>query len=108
MTDFFLEELIDMVTEKMYEKLAALVVKKGVNVQKDQPVIIRARVQDADFVKKVARYAYEAGAKSVEVEWRESDLSKMAYTYESAETLSEVPQWKYDRTKHQHDGKLGG
>lgn len=104
MTDFFLEELIDMVTEKMYEKLAALVVKKGVNVQKDQPVIIRARVQDADFVKKVARYAYEAGAKSVEVEWRESDLSKMAYTYESAETLSEVPQWKYDRTKHQHDG----
>ena len=26
-----------MVTEKMYDKLAQLVVRKGVNVQKDQP-----------------------------------------------------------------------
>ena len=31
-----------MVSEKMYDKLAELVVKKGVNVQKDQPVIIKA------------------------------------------------------------------
>ena len=33
-----------MVTEKMYDKLAQLVVRKGVNVQKDQPVVIRAHV----------------------------------------------------------------
>ena len=31
-----------MVTEKMYDKLAQLVVRKGVNVQKDQPMVIRA------------------------------------------------------------------
>ena len=30
-----------MVSEKMYDKLANLVVIKGVNVQKDQPVVIR-------------------------------------------------------------------
>ena len=29
-----------MVTEKMYDKLAQLVVRKGANVQKDQPLII--------------------------------------------------------------------
>ena len=37
-----------MVTEKMYEKLAQLVVRKGVNVQKDQPLIIRQRAAKPD------------------------------------------------------------
>ena len=92
-----------MVTEKMYDKLAQLVVRKGVNVQKDQPVVIRAHVQDAAFVKKVAKCAYEAGAKSVSVEWHDSELTRMAYRYESKEVLSEVPQWRYDKTKAQHD-----
>ena len=67
-----------MVSEKLYEKMAELVVKKGVNVQKDQPVIINANVHDLEFVKKVVRYAYEAGAKYVTVNWRDTDLDKMA------------------------------
>ena len=93
-----------MVTEKMYDKLAELVVKKGVNVQKDQPVIINSSVQNVSFVRKVARYAYEAGARYVQVEWRDTDLTKMSYQYGTKEVLSEVPQWMYDKTKYQHDG----
>ena len=93
-----------MVTEKMYDKLAELVVKKGANVQKDQPVVIRANVQDAAFVKKVVKRAYEAGARYVSVEWHDDDLTKMSYQYESIEVLSEIPQWRYDKTKYQHDG----
>ena len=93
-----------MVTEKMYDKLAELVVKKGANVQKDQPVVIRAGVQDAAFVKKVVKRAYEAGARYVSVEWHDDDLTKMSYQYESIEVLSEIPQWRYDKTKYQHDG----
>ena len=93
-----------MVTEKMYDKLAELVVKKGANVQKDQPVVIRANVQDAAFVKKVVKRAYEAGARYVSVEWHDDDLTKMSYQYESVEVLSEIPQWRYDKTKYQHDG----
>ena len=93
-----------MVTEKMYDKLARLVVRKGVNVQKDQPVIVRASVNNADFVRKVVREAYEAGARYVSVEWRDTEISKMAYDYETVETLSEVPQWQYDRMKYQQDG----
>ena len=85
-----------MVTEKMYDKLAQLVVRKGVNVQKDQPV-------DAAFVRKIVKCAYEAGARYVSVEWHDSDLTRMAYEYESKEVLSQVPQWKYDKTKAQHD-----
>ena len=88
----------------MYYKLAELVVKKGANVQKDQPVVIRANVQDAAFVKKVVKRAYEAGARYVSVEWHDDDLTKMSYQYESIEVLSEIPQWRYDKTKYQHDG----
>ncbi len=93
-----------MVSENMYNKLAELVVKKGANVQKDQPVIIKAHVQDASFVKKVVRCAYEAGARYVSVEWHDSEISKMAYQYQTKEVLSEVPQWQYDKTRYQHDG----
>ena len=93
-----------MVTEKMYDKLAELLVKKGVNVQKDQPVIINASVRDADFVEKVVRYAYEAGAKYVSVDWGDSKISKLAYQYQSMETLSEIPQHMYDKRKYQQDG----
>ena len=93
-----------MVSDKMYDKLAELVVKKGANVQKDQPVIINAHVQDAAFVKMVAKCAYEAGARYVSVEWHDNDLTLMAYQYQTVEVLSEIPQWKYDKTKYQHDG----
>ena len=92
-----------MVSEKMYDKLAKLAVVKGANVQKDQPVIINASIRDADFVRKVARYAYEAGAKYVNVEWRDIELTKLGYEFMSNETLSEVPQWQYDKTKYHHD-----
>jgi aminopeptidase len=93
-----------MVTEKMYDKFAELVVKKGVNVQKDQPVVINAAIRDAEFVKKVVKNAYEAGARYVSVEWRDSDITKMGYQYMSNETLSEIPQWQYDKRKYQQDG----
>ena len=93
-----------MVSEKMYDKLAELVVKKGVNVQKDQPVIIKASVWDAAFVRKVVKCAYEAGARYVSVQWHDIDLTRMAYQYETDEVLSEVPQWQYDRMKYQNDG----
>ena len=92
-----------MVSEKMYDKLAELVVKKGANVQPNQPLVINSHVQNAAFVRKVAKYAYEAGARSVSVEWHDTELTKMAYEYETKEVLSEVPQWKYDKTKEQHD-----
>ena len=90
-----------MVTEKMYDKLAQLVVRKGVNVQKDQPVVIRAHVQDAAFVKKIVKCAYEAGARYVSVEWHDSDLTKMAYEYESKEVLSQGswPAWTARRSR---------
>ena len=92
-----------MVSKNMYDKLAKLVVRKGVNVQKGQPVLINASVRDAAFVRQVAYYAYEAGAEYVSVDWRDTELTKLGYRYMSNETLSEIPQWQYDKTKYHQD-----
>ena len=82
-----------------YEKLAKLAVRKGVNVQKDQPVVISACVRDAAFVRLLVKEAYEAGARYVEVNWNDVELTRLDYTYQSLETLQDVPQWLYDRRR---------
>ena len=92
-----------MVTPKMYEKLARLAVRKGVNVQKDQPLVIRASVRDYAFVRLVVKEAYEAGAKSVSVNWADQEISKMGFTYESEETLAEIPDWIHEQTKSRQE-----
>ena len=93
-----------MVTKEMYEKLADLAIHKGVNIQKDQPLIIGAAIRDAEFAKMCAKKAYEAGAKYVTVKWDDQDLTRMHYQYQSIETLQEVPEWLHDRGLYEQAG----
>ena len=51
--------------ERNIEKYAELAVKVGVNIQKGQVLNINADISSADFVREIAKKAYEAGAKSV-------------------------------------------
>ena len=95
----------NMVTEKMYEKLAELAVVKGVNLQEGQPLFVRANLREKDLVKKIVKIAYEHGAKYVSIDWRDEDLQRMNYEYQSIETLTDIPQWQYDRTKRFQDEK---
>lgn len=92
-----------MLPQILYEKLARLAVRKGVNVQKDQPLVISANIRDAAFVRMCVKEAYEAGAKEVSVEWRDEEITRMDYTYQSMETLQEVPQWLFDKRKTRND-----
>ena len=91
--------------EKILRKYAELAVREGVNVQKGQPLIINASVRDWQFVEYCVEYAYKAGAKSVDVKWGDENVSHMHYEYQSAETLSEVPDWRVERTRYEHANK---
>ena len=54
-----------MVTEKMYDKLAELLVKKGANVQKGQPVVINAYAKfagDNSAMERAAKAREKSGA----------------------------------------------
>ncbi|MCD8143835.1 MAG: aminopeptidase [Oscillospiraceae bacterium] len=80
--------------QKMLEKYAHLLVHAGLNVQKDQEVIISASVEQYPFVELLTKTCYEAGAKEVRVEWSFAKKRLLDYTYASAETLGQVKPWE--------------
>ena len=65
----------------MIKKYAELIVKKGLNVQKGQEVVVTASVESAELVREVAKVAYEVGAKEVIVAY--SDDQKEGNKWES-------------------------
>lgn len=63
------------------DKYAELIVKMGVNVQKDQLVVVNCPVQHADFSLIITKKCYEAGAKYVDVRYFNDYVSAMNMTY---------------------------
>lgn len=88
---------------EMYQKLARLIVRRGLNVQKGQPVVIKIDVRHHDFADMLVKEAYEAGAKTVEIDWKDPVLTTCRTLYEDEETLCDVPQWMYDQIRTRQD-----
>ena len=81
------------------KKYAKLIVKRGVNVQKGQSVIVNASLEAAELVRFVVLEAYKAKAKEVRVDWSDDEIKMMHYKYQSLETLSIVKPWVEERAK---------
>jgi aminopeptidase len=92
-----------MKNENMYRKLAVLAVRRGANVQKGQPLVIRADVRDYPFVEMIAEEAYNTGAAYVDVRWRNQAITRLDYLNQSEETLADIGQWAVDREQEAHD-----
>ena len=73
---------------------AKLIVRRGVNVQKGQEVVIYAGLDQPEFVAMVVEEAYKAKAKKVSVEWSYQPLEKLHYRYRSLKTLGTVEEWQ--------------
>lgn len=86
----------NMNTEKI-RRYARLAIRNGVNLQKDQTLLIDADIHAHAFVRLAVKEAYEAGAKEVLVHYHDALLDKYAYEYESEQTLSAVHTWQIDR-----------
>lgn len=95
-----------MIDKQMLEKYANLVVKKGVNVQKGQPVFITVPVEGADFARLLVEEAYEAGANNVYVHWVDDALTLLKYTYADDEVLQHFPEWEV--AKREEFAEAGG
>ncbi|MDA8344532.1 MAG: aminopeptidase [Thermaerobacter sp.] len=74
----------------LYARVAAQV---GVNVHKGQRVYISAQLQGAEFVRRLVRESYAAGAYDVFVDWHDDRVSLIRYLHAPAEALADVPQW---------------
>ncbi|WP_433747249.1 aminopeptidase [Falsibacillus pallidus] len=76
------------------EKYAELAVKVGVNIQKDQTLVISAALDAADFVRLAVKKAYEAGAKNVVVNWGDDTVTRLKYDLAPKEAFTEFPEWR--------------
>ncbi len=82
---------------------ARLIVRCGVNVQKDQEVVIYADLDQPEFVKLVVEEAYKAKAKKVTVEWSYQPLAKIHVRYQSVKTMGTVTDFQKARQQHYCD-----
>ncbi|WP_078427050.1 aminopeptidase [Alkalihalobacterium alkalinitrilicum] len=76
------------------EKYAELAVKVGVNIQENQTLVVNAPLVAVDFVRLVAKKAYDLGAKNVHVEWNDEELALIKYNDAPDEAFHEFPLWK--------------
>lgn len=87
--------------DKRIENFAKLAVEFGVNVQKDEDVLITSPVETPELARLIAKAAYEKGARNVSIDWRDDTLTRLAYEFQSQETLNEVADWKIAKMEYQ-------
>lgn len=80
--------------QKKLEKYAEVALKVGVNLQKDQTLVINASISSADFVRILTKKAYTLGAKNVHVEWSDEEITLTKLLYAPEEGLKEYPLWR--------------
>ena len=88
--------------EEWTEKLAELAVF-GTNVQPGQLVAITSYVGKEDLTRRVARLAYERGAKYVDVLYFDQWVKRERVSHAAEDTLDYVPPWLSERLLHLSD-----
>jgi len=79
-----------------FNDYARLIVEVGVNIQKGEPLVISAPIEGADFVREMAKIAYEKGVIDVYVNWSDDYLSRLKYENAPLSTFENFPQWRAD------------
>lgn len=80
--------------EIMIDRYAQLVVKMGVNIQKEQTLVVFAPLFAADFVRILTKKAYEAGAKNVYIDWTDDAITQIKYESAPIDSFKDFPLWK--------------
>lgn len=80
--------------ERMLEKYARLIVKTGINLQKNQVLVIKSPIECASVTRRVAEIAYQEGAKDVIISWQDELFSKIRYVNAPDEIFDQFPEWQ--------------
>ena len=78
----------------LMRKYARLIARVGANIQKGQPVLLTAAVDQSEFVTILVDECYKAGASRVDMEWTCQALTKLDYRHRTLRSLSKVPEWR--------------
>jgi aminopeptidase len=87
------------VNEAALDRYADLLVRFGANVQPGQVVAVAAELGQETLVRALARQAYRAGAKFVDVAYFDPLVKRARIEYAADETLDFVPSWYGERIR---------
>lgn len=83
-------------TDALLDKYAELLVRVGVNVQPGQELLIRADINAAPLVRKVAQAAYELGSPYVHVFWGDGYVNRARFLHGPEGSFGRYPQYAAD------------
>jgi aminopeptidase len=86
--------------QRNMEKYAELVLKMGVNIQPNQILMVNSPTEALDFVRIVAKKAYELGARDVHINWSDDELTRLKYQHAPLEVFETVPEWQVARQNY--------
>ena len=72
---------------------AKLIIKIGLNIQKDQDLIITAPISAVEFIRLITKEAYTLGVKEIYYRWYDDELSLIRYTHAPDSVFDSFPAW---------------
>ena len=76
------------------KEYARLLIRVGLDVRKDQRLVISAPVECAYFARMCAAEAYAVGCKEVVMNWHDDALTRMKYLNAADAVFDDVPAWR--------------
>ena len=88
-----------MSIEKNLEKYAELIVVTGLNIHPGDNIALRFSVDGLELARKIAKKAYQRGAKNVELFFNDDEMTLDRYLYASDDAFVDVPAYKVEYTE---------
>ena len=86
--------------KKRLDAYAEMLIKVGIRIKKDQPLVIRAPIEARDLAVLAAKHAYLNGASDVHILWSDDDLTLLRYTHAPEEVLNNVPEFQKEMYRY--------
>lgn len=85
------------------EKYARLTVEVGINLKENEGLIITTTTEGLPLSRLVAKEAYKAGAKHVEISLNDDEMTLMRYKYGNKKVFESFPEWKVTNIRDIYD-----
>jgi aminopeptidase len=92
-----------MPSEDQLRRYAELAVRVGLNLREGQDLHVTCDVAHAPLARAVAEAAYEAGARRVDVFYRDQFVARAMIASAAAEALDWSPPWLFSRVEYLHE-----
>ncbi len=89
--------------QQQQELYADLIVRIGINLQPGQSLRVGAELAHAEFARLIAVKAYQAGARYVQMDWKDVPSDKARMLYGKADDIEFVPSYEVARAQEMVD-----